>query len=135
MGMGWLLIAAVGVAAYVGYRKLQEIERDLRQEIAEQAQGGSGTEKSSPPEPPPAGQGTSQPRAAQPTVPAEEVPVSLQMRILDRVKVQPGLLQTELYELLADVPRRRLQTELRVMDETGILKRQRDGGSYRLDLP
>ena len=135
MGMGWLLIAAVGVAAYVGYRKLQEIERDLRQEIAKQAQSGSGAEKSSPSEPPPAGPETSQPQAAQPTVPAEEVSASLRMRILGRVKAQPGLLQTELYELLADVPRRRLQAELRAMDETGVLKRRRDGGSYRLDLP
>ena len=134
MEVGWLLLALVAVAAYLGYRKLQEIERDLRRELAEQAQQ---TVKPKPPPSPPPDTEPQPTRPSQAPLP-ETFPAlssALRVRILEQVKMHPGLIQTELYSLLGDVPRRRLQAELLEMAREGLLKRQPVQGSYRLDVP
>ncbi|HKK01807.1 MAG TPA: hypothetical protein VJ955_06525 [Desulfuromonadales bacterium] len=131
--MGWLFLVVVVVIAYIGYRKLKAIERDLRQEFAEKAQKDHRSEE--PPSPTASDEKGAAGPSASSAAPAAEEQDPLRKRILELVRTQPGVLQTELYSSLGDVPRKRLQAELRAMAEDGVLHRQRDKASYRLTVP
>lgn len=119
----WALAVGVGYAGYRGYRKLQAIEEDLRQEVA----GGSllGKEAKT------GGEVVEKPAVV--TRPESvESPANLEARILRRVKEQPGILQTEIYGLFPGEKRRLLQEHLKGMDRAGVLKRVKEGGTYKL---
>jgi len=128
MGFGVMVVAA-GVAAgcYWGYRRLLKIEDEIRVELEEKgltAEEGPSEAKGTPPE------------KLQPTTPpATPAETSLEERILEKVRAHAGLLQTELYPHFPDGERKALQSALLKMDRAGVLKRTKEKGTYRLDLP
>lgn len=112
----WVLAAGAGYAGYRGYRRLRDMEKDLRGEVA----GENHPEKEA-----------ERPVAAKGPVIVES-PANLETRVLQRVREQPGILQTELYVLLPGEKRRVLQELLKGMDRAGVLKRVKEGGTYKL---
>ncbi len=57
---------------------------------------------------------------------------SLEDAILAEVIRQPGIKQTELYPLFADVNKKSLQQRVKVMTDRGGLRREKKGSSYLL---
>ncbi|PLY07391.1 MAG: hypothetical protein C0624_03620 [Desulfuromonas sp.] len=133
MGFGWFVVVSGAAAGcYYGYRKLQRIEEEIREEIS--AKGLAADEEVSP-------AAKEQPGTPPPVTPNNnlaEKPVaagSMEERILAEVKAQPEILQTELYKKFADSERKALQAALLKMDKAGALKRAKEKSTYRLVLP
>ena len=133
MGFGFFVVAAGAAAGcYYGYRKLVQIEEDIREEL--QAKGLAVDQDEAPPV------AEEKPVTSTPVTPIKK-PVgkavaggSLEGRILDQVKANPGMLQTELYQQFADSERKALQAALLKMDKAGTLKRSKEKSTYRLDV-
>ena len=115
--MGWialLLLVGVVAAGYYGYRRLRQLEQEIRREIAAaETETETGQDSGTPDEP---DQG-------------------LVERVQQQVRERAGLLQTELYELFPGEGRRALQELLRRLEREGTLVRTKEGGTYRLQLP
>ncbi|MEA3464992.1 MAG: hypothetical protein U9R29_03105 [Thermodesulfobacteriota bacterium] len=62
----------------------------------------------------------------------EDVQDPLQHLVVQRVTESPGILQTELYKLFPHDNSKHLQTMLLQLDKENILRRDKDGNSYRL---
>ena len=117
-----ILAAFVAVGFYV-YRRLGEIEREIRAEQQAMAESSPPPQKEAP-----ATETVEKPQA--PAAPEQEAgPVE---RVLAMVEAEPGLKQTELYARLEDLDRRELQKLLRDLDQQGRLRREKQGSSYRL---
>lgn len=133
MGFGFFVVVAGAAAGcYYGYRKLQQIEEDIRGEL--QAKGLAAEQEEAPPV---AGEKPVTPVAVTPIKKPEEkasVVGSLEERILAEVKANPGMLQTELYKRFSDSERKALQAALLKMDKAGSLKRSKQKSTYRLNL-
>jgi len=112
----WMIVA--GAAGYLGYRKLQNMERGIRSEIA---RGGEGRTSAVADLKTPSGG----------TVMAG-TQSTLEERIVRRVTETPGILQTELYMLFPEENRRILQEALKTMAKEGGLKRKREGATFKL---
>lgn len=120
--MFWLVVAAAGVGGYLAFRRLQELEDDIRDEIEDRERAGERRGEA------PAPSREEAPEAGKAPVPA----TSLEERIVQAVRDNPGRLQTELYAAFADIDRRRLQATLLSLDRTGRLRRVREQGTYRV---
>ena len=59
-------------------------------------------------------------------------PEEIDTRIAALVSRTPGILQTDIYAKFPDESRKSLQAVLLQMDRDGILRREREGPSYRL---
>lgn len=59
-------------------------------------------------------------------------PDPLNAEIVASVSRSPGILQTEIYTQFPDESRKTLQTVLLEMDRDGVLRREREGSTYRL---
>jgi len=57
---------------------------------------------------------------------------ALTWRVLQRVLENPGILQVELYKLFPHENRKQLQSTLLQLDKENVLKREKEGNSYRL---
>jgi len=132
MGLGWFVIAAGAAGGcYYGYRKLQQVEEEIREEL--QAKGLMAEQQVAVP-------GKQTKPVSSKSVPpikkaeAKAVRGSLEERILAEVKASPGMLQTELYKCFPDSERKALQAALLKMDKAGTLKRSKEKSTYRLDL-
>jgi len=129
MSFGWFVVVA-GTAAgcYYGYRKLQQVEADIRAEL--KAKGLDAEQEQTPPA------AETKPTAVVKTA-VEKPPVEQQLegRILAQVKAAPGMLQTELYKQFSEDERKAVQAALLTMDKAGFLKRTKEKSTYRLDLP
>ncbi|WP_321531014.1 hypothetical protein [uncultured Desulfuromonas sp.] len=68
----------------------------------------------------------------EPKVPAEETYDALTWRVLQRVMEQPGILQTEIYGLFPKENRKHLQATLLQLDKENVLRREKEGNTYRL---
>ncbi len=149
-GMGvvfWTLMVGIGAAGYFIFRKLSELEKEIRRELkeGETEEETEGKESVSGLKKFPG----SQPVENKPEI-AESPPVPGEMdekedegndtslqdvmifEILEGVKERPGILQTEFYDLIPEENRRRLQDILLQMDREGLLRREREGRTYRL---
>ena len=127
MGFGFFVIAAGAAAGcYYGYRKLQQIEADIREELRGKGlapdQGDSSPEQ--PPETP-----EKKPQPKPPTV------RSLEDQILSLVRDKPGMLQTDLYGHFQESERKAVQAMLLKMHKAGVLKREKEKSTYKLLLP
>jgi hypothetical protein len=112
----WLVVAAAGVGGYLAFRKLQEMEDEIRDEIAARE-----SRQAKP---------SSQPSA--PTGSPEKPPATLEGRVLELIRKRPGLLQTEVYTAIPDVDRKQLQELLLRFDRAGRIRRVREKSTYRL---
>ena len=131
MGFGFFVVVAAAVAGgYYGYRKLQQIEEDIRSEIA--AKGLADDQPQAAPPSPKVEPATASAETVAPAV--EKSEASLETQVLEVVRQSPGLLQTELYQRFASVERKTLQTTLLRMDKSGVLSREKAGSSYRLHI-
>ena len=112
----WLVVAAAGVGGYLAFRKLQEMEDEIRDEIA--ARESRQAEPSSQP--------------SQPSPAAEKSPATPEGRVLELIRERPGLLQTEVYSAMPDVDRKQLQELLLRFDRAGRIRRVKEKSTYRL---
>jgi len=119
----WLFLFLVVLILGGGwfYRRLLDIEKEIRTEMAEEEALAEPPQESPPAEPelvqsPPPATGKMAPQA----------------RVLEFVAETPGLLQTELYGRMPEMSRRNLQQLLRRMEDEGLLRREKERGSYRL---
>ena len=64
--------------------------------------------------------------------PSEEQYDALTWRVLQRVMEQPGIMQTEIYGLFPKENRKHLQATLLQLDKENVLRREKEGNSYRL---
>jgi len=129
--LGLVMVAAGAVAAgFYGYRRLQSIEKEIRSDItavsANREAEGRAAEESVPPV-----------AAVRREVATEKKPpsgtgFSLDDRLREAVRKEPGILQTSLYERFPEVKVRVLQQTLLKMDREGRLRRTSEGGSYAL---
>jgi hypothetical protein len=62
----------------------------------------------------------------------ETVQNALAWRMLQRVVKKPGILQVELYKAFPREKRKHLQTTLLQLDKDQLLRREKEGNSYRL---
>lgn len=114
MGLGfWVVVAAAGVGGFYCFRRLQEMEEDIREEIAASQEAATQDAKETPASP-------------------ESAPVTLADQVLSLVRKHPGRLQTELYRDLAQVSRRDLQALLLELDREGRLRRVKEKSTYKL---
>ncbi len=121
-----LLLIALIAAGYYVYRRLLEIEREIRAEQRALVDEDDSSSVEAEPAPAPAVQEASA---------GNETPNSgreLSEAILQRVEENPGLTQTELYANFPGKDRRDLQKILRELDQQGQLRREKKGTSYRL---
>ncbi|PLX85992.1 MAG: hypothetical protein C0617_02305 [Desulfuromonas sp.] len=131
----WIVAVGVVVFGYFSCRKLKDLEEEIRGELREcvssepeteivkDGSDGGGAEAAGPEsdrEPPPI------------VVPEDPVQTTIEERILEVLREHPGILQTDLYPLFPNEPRRRFQGLLREMDAAGALSRIREGGTFRL---
>jgi len=65
-------------------------------------------------------------------VPSEETYDALTWRVLQRVMEQPGIMQTEIYGLFPKENRKHLQATLLQLDKENVLRREKEGNTYRL---
>lgn len=128
--MNWLfilLLLALIVAGYYVYQRLLALEREIRAAgpgPAERTESSvaplGGVSEESEPQPVTAGAAMVTPEAG------------LDNRILAVLAEAPGLAQTELYLEFPDAERRVLQKLLRRLEDSGRLRREKKGSSYRL---
>lgn len=114
--------AGLVVAGYFGYRKLQKIEEEIREEIEtreEPAQ--SDAEKAKVVEVKPK------------KPPAKKAPAdTLEAQVLEAVRREPGKLQTAIYDEFAGTDRKKIQELLLRMDREGKLRREKKGSTYKI---
>ena len=131
-----VLLLVVGAGFYF-YQKMMAIEREIRAEQeAEQAvakitesdeAGGTEAEAAVPP--------IVTLEVEKKVVSAEPVadePLSLEEEVLVAVKNMPGIKQIELYSSFVDVNKKQLQKTLKELDDTGKVRREKQGSSYQL---
>jgi len=136
--MFYLLILLLGVGLWYVVRKLRELEAEIRRDIEEKNRSSeeedAGGEKVTPAD-------NDQPNQQRDLTPkpdrtlaekTEEGPTAIDLRVLALVAEFPGLLQTELYGRLPDLNRRELQQLLLKLDREGRIRREKQGGSYRV---
>jgi len=130
MGFGFLVVAG-GLAAgcYYGYRKLQRVEQEIREEL--RAKGLAAEDE---PAPAPSKPAVTPPRPAPPS-PSPAPGGSLEAQVVACLETSPGMLQTELYARFPESERKALQAVLLKMDKAGTLRRTKEKSTYRLDLP
>ncbi|MGE4578810.1 MAG: hypothetical protein AB7F21_04665 [Desulfuromonadales bacterium] len=126
MGLGFtVFLAGVAAAGYLGVKKLKEIEREIRQEarsVAEPDQEKHPPDVQAEPEPVPLAAET-------------EEGLPLETRILQCLAGRQGMLQTELYSDFPEQDRKTMQGVLLEMDRGGLLRREKEGSTYRLFVP
>jgi len=127
----FLILVILILAGAWFYRRLQEIEKDLRHEMEADAvatpanQGQQAVVEED--EGPPKG------AAADSEDDAGEInPSDLTGRVSALVAAGPGIRQTEFYDHMPDISRKALQDLLRNMERDGLLRREKDRGSYKL---
>nr|WP_320115494.1 hypothetical protein [uncultured Desulfuromonas sp.] len=64
--------------------------------------------------------------------PSKENYDALTWRVLQRVMEQPGIMQTEIYGLFPKENRKHLQATLLQLDKENVLRREKEGNTYRL---
>ncbi|BCA80137.1 hypothetical protein [Desulfuromonas sp. AOP6] len=126
MGVGFMVfLAAAAAAGYLGVKKLKEVEQEIRQETRPAAEPDQGDRQQAVlPEPAP---------AAPSTEPAEDL--SMDTRVLNCLAGQEGMLQTELYGYFPEQDRKTMQGLLLEMSRKGLLRREKEGSTYRLFVP
>lgn len=119
--------AGLVVAGYFGYRKLQKIEDEIREDLESRDE----TETSE--------AGTGKTPEMKPVVKKEmPSPVNeaskeeIEALVLEKVRQSPGILQTEIYDTFADRYRKELQGMLLKMDREGLVRREKKGSTYRV---
>jgi len=126
MGLGFMVfLAGAAAAGYLGVKKLKEIEREIRQEA------GSVTEPDQEKHPPDV---QAEPEPAPLHGEAEEG-LSMETRILQCLAGRQGMLQTELYGYFPEQDRKTMQGILLEMARGGLLRREKEGSTYRLFVP
>ncbi len=125
----FLILVVLILAGAWFYRRLQDLEKDLRREMEADAAAGR-TEKTV------VGNGDVLPPNGSTVSPVDEPvarePEDLAGRVSDLVAAEPGMRQTDFYNHMPDVPRKALQELLRNMEHEGGLRREKDRGSYKL---
>ncbi|MFO7984055.1 MAG: hypothetical protein R6V08_11430 [Desulfuromonadales bacterium] len=119
--------AGLVVAGYFGYRKLQKIEDEIREDLEsrdEAETSGAGTGKT--PEMTPAV------KKEMPSPVNEASKEEIEALVLEKVRQSPGILQTEIYNAFAGRYRKELQGMMLKMDREGRLRREKKGSTYRL---
>ena len=143
MGLRLLLVAGgLTVAGYLAYRKLQEWEADIREEI-ESGRSGSAPVKEKVSKPPPlrsvsapAKEEKKAPPVVTPSTPVDKKKPSevedLSGQLLAWIGTREGELQTALYAAFPGENRRMLQGILLELDREGKIRREKEKGTYRL---
>ncbi len=119
-----LLLLALIAAGYYVYKRLLKIEHEIRASRPSLA-----GEEDRPATKPDKGPVAPVPEAAEDHVPFG---AGLKEQIMLAVEASPGLAQAEIYEKFPEADRRELQKLLRKLDQSGQLRREKKGSSYRL---
>lgn len=128
MGMTFFVATAgLVVAGYFGYRKLQKIEDEIREDLKSRNEieaTGAGIGKK--PEMKPLE------KKEMPSPVNEASKEEIEALVLEKVRQSPGILQTEIYDAFADRYRKELQGMLLKMDREGLVRREKKGSTYQL---
>ncbi len=121
-----LLLLFLIVGGYYVYKRLLELEREIRAEQSTLDDESESSETSA-----------EEKSSASAVVLSEEADVpsagiGLEERVVQAVIETPGLAQTELYQQFPDDQRRDIQKLLRKLDQAGNLRREKQGSSYCL---
>ncbi|AMV72693.1 hypothetical protein JCM30471_12090 [Desulfuromonas carbonis] len=116
----WVVVAAGGVGGYLAFRRLREMETEIRGEIAGRQEKPKKDEVS----------------AREPALPSgggsEPVAVTLDNQVLSLIRTRPGRLQTDIYREMSQVDRKTLQELLLRLDRGGLVRRVKEGSTYKL---
>jgi len=128
MGMTFFVATAgLVVAGYFGYRKLQKIEDEIREDLESRNESeGPGAVAGKTPEMKPAV------KKEMPSTVSEGSKEEIEALVLEKIRQSPGILQTEIYDAFADRYRKELQGMLLKMDREGMLRREKKGSTYRV---
>jgi hypothetical protein len=127
MMLGLMIVAAgAAVAGYYGYRRLQLIEEEIRSDITAASAKPAAEVEVVPPV------AAVKKKGFEKLKRTSKTGGSLDHRLREAVKKEPGILQTALYGRFPDVKERVLQQALLKMDREGTLRRTREKGSYAL---
>ena len=121
-----LLLIAFIAAGYYVYQRLLKVEREIRADQHALVEEDDSVIKSDlePVAPEPAQ------KVAESDPIAEDVGLNDQIMLV--VEASPGLAQAEIYDKFPGTDRRELQKLLRQLDQTGQLRREKKGSSYRI---
>jgi len=132
--MFWFIVLLLFVGAgFYFYKKIISIEREIQaeQEMA-LAQNTAAQKSEKLPEEAPQTSAFDPKESASPVSPITSESSNLEESILAEVTKQPGLKQTDLYPLFADINKKQLQRLIKKMADNGRLKREKKSSSYLL---
>lgn len=123
----FLVFVVLILAAAWFYQWLKRVEAEIRAELGEKGEAATVVAGR---DPAPSGNTESSSPSGK-----QENPdgLSAEDRILEVVRSRPGIRQAEVYGLVADISKRRVQDILRRLEQEGRLRRIPDRGSYRLE--
>ncbi len=116
----WVVVAAGGVGGYLAFRRLREMETEIRGEIAGRQKKTKSSGETA--------RGTAPPQGTRP----EPVAVTLDSQVLSLIRSRPGRLQTDIYRELSQVDRKVLQELMLRLDRAGLIRRVKEGSTYKL---
>ena len=135
--MFWFIVLLLILGAgFYFYQKLMVIEREIR---AEQENDLFAQQESKSPEVVDEVQDSVLQPASEPQKVTNKPAVlqgddALDVMLLEQIRQQPGIKQTELYSLFPDAGKKQLQQLLKEMNDTGRINREKQGSSYLLFL-
>lgn len=133
--MFWFIVLLLILGAgFYFYQKLMVIEREIR---AEQENDLFAQQESKSPEVVDEVQDSVLQPASEPQKVTDKPAVlqgddALDVMLLEQIRQQPGIKQTELYSLFPDAGKKQLQQLLKEMNDTGRINREKQGSSYLL---
>lgn len=133
--MFWFIVLLLILGAgFYFYQKLMVIEREIR---AEQENDLFAQQESKSPEVVDEVQDSVLQPASEPQKVTNKPAVlqgddALDVMLLEQIRQQPGIKQTELYSLFPDAGKKQLQQLLKEMNDTGRINREKQGSSYLL---
>ncbi len=123
----FIVLLIVAGACFYFYQRLAALEQEIR---AEQARARAAA--TAPAAPVVEKKVEPAPEAVEEVVEEPAEPTTQEEAILAKVAGNPGMKQTELYGMFADVDRKQLQKLVKEMADGGQLKREKKGNSYLL---
>ena len=113
----WVVVAAGGVGGYLAFRRLREMETEIRGEIAGRQKKTKSSGETA--------RGTAPPQGTRPEL-------TLDSQVLSLIRSRPGRLQTDIYRELSQVDRKVLQELMLRLDRAGLIRRVKEGSTYKL---
>ncbi|RME40679.1 MAG: hypothetical protein D6794_01815 [Deltaproteobacteria bacterium] len=131
--VGFAIFVVLILCAAWCYQWLKRVEIEIRAELESAAQAAQAAAATEQKEPRPAENGSGEKEGSPGGAPGpgDSTPADI---ILEVIRQHPGIRQADIYGLVPDMSKRRIQALVRSLEEEGRLRRVRDRGSYRLEM-